>query len=273
MLPQQELINRLRDLCQTDERIVAATLYGSFAMGEADKNSDIECVLFIDSSALPSFDKRGWIDQIAPTLAFFKDDFGHYTAIFDSLIRGEFHFDPAESIPNAATWQGNAWFPSAEHAVVIDRTGALHTAMQPLFGPPPERDNAETVERFIYNFANIVLFGLNTLERGELARTLELLGGLHRLLLWMARLVEGSIAHWPTPSRNIEAEISGQAYKRLAECTARLDRGDLARAYRATWTWGSEMIRALAARHQIAVPETLFARITQTYFPDGDSAH
>jgi lincosamide nucleotidyltransferase B/F len=274
MLSQVQFINKLHDLCQQDQRIVAAMLYGSFAMGEGDAYSDVECVLFIDKDALTTFDKQGWVEQLAPTLAFFADDFGHYTAIFDTLLRGEFHFDPAESIATVSTWKGNAWFPSAEQAILIDRTGALRKAMQPLIGAPPERDNAATVERFIFNFANLVLFGINTLGRGELARSLDLLSLLHRYLLWMARLVERSTAHWPTPSRKLEAELSTLSYQRFAECTARLDRADLERAYRATAKWGGYLSWQLGTRHNLHLPHELLMRINEitSYFNDSDSA-
>ena len=272
MLPQVQLIDKLHELCQQDQRIIAATLYGSFAMGEGDAYSDVECVLFIEKDALPTFDKQGWVEQLAPTLAFFADDFGHYTAIFDTLLRGEFHFDPAENIATVSTWQGNAWFPSAEQAILLDRTGALHKAIQPLIGPPPERDNAAIVERFIFNFANLVLFGINTLGRGELARSLDLLSLLHRYLLWMARLIERSTAHWPTPSRKLEVELSALSYQRFADCTARLDRADLERAYRATAKWGGYLSWQLGTRHSLHLPHELLMRITDITAHFGDSA-
>ena len=266
MLPQMAMIQRLRALCQTDERVVAATLYGSFTVGEADQYSDIECVLFFDAAAVGRVDKQAWVNQIAPTLLFFADDFGHYTAIFDNLVRGEFHFDSVEDLQLVATWQGSAWFPSAESAILVDRTGQLTTAMQPLVGSPPERDTPETVSRLVPNYINLVLFGTNTLRRGELARSLEILGLVHRSLLWMARLVEHTTDHWPTPSKKLEQDLSPERYARLAACTAALDAAALNRAYRAAWLWGQELAAELCARHWLDYPAALCHQIsTQSY--------
>src|SRR5205823_2743591 len=177
-----------------------------------------ECVLYFEQGSFPTINRREWVEQIAPVLLFFADDFGHFTAIFDNLIRGEFHFESIEGISKISTWKGNTWIPSAEAAILVDRTGTLSAALQPLIGPPPERDTPDTAERLISNFLNLIVFGLNTLDRGELARSLELLSLLHRYLLWMARLVEGTTIHWPTPSRGLEKDLSAASYQRFVTC-------------------------------------------------------
>ena len=95
---------------RADESVLAAMLYGSFATGEADAYFDVECALFFDTSVFPSINKREWVEQIAPVLLFFADDFGHFTAIFDNFIRAEFHFDAADKIADVSAWKRNAWF-------------------------------------------------------------------------------------------------------------------------------------------------------------------
>jgi len=40
MLQQETLIERVRKLCLQDERVVAALMYGSFALGQGDRFSD-----------------------------------------------------------------------------------------------------------------------------------------------------------------------------------------------------------------------------------------
>ena len=42
MLPQEAMIERVRELCEQDGRVVAALMYGSFALGQGDRFSDIE---------------------------------------------------------------------------------------------------------------------------------------------------------------------------------------------------------------------------------------
>ena len=94
---QEAMIARLRNLCLQDEHVVAALLYGSFTRGEGDALSDIEAALFFVDDALRTLNQQAWVQQIAPVALYFDDDFGHHTAIFTNLIRGEFHFEPASA--------------------------------------------------------------------------------------------------------------------------------------------------------------------------------
>jgi lincosamide nucleotidyltransferase len=73
MLIQQAMIERLRHICQQDQRLVAAMLYGSFTYGEGDQYSDIDCSLFFQDDALAEVDQIAWISQIAPVELYFFD--------------------------------------------------------------------------------------------------------------------------------------------------------------------------------------------------------
>jgi len=242
---------------------MAALMYGSFTRDEGDQFSDIEFALFFADEQLSKLDPKAWVAQIAPLALYFVDDLGHQTAIFTNLICGEFHFKPASSISVVATWRGNAWFPSLAATVLVDRTGELAQHLQLLIGAPPERDTPETVQSLTNNFVNWILFGSNVLARGELARALEILGIIHRYLLWMVRLIEETTQHWPTPSKNVEQDISAASYARYQQCTATLDQVMLAQAYGMSWTWGQEMIEALAQRHQLALPAVLLRQLAE----------
>lgn len=261
LLPQQTMIARARAACQADKRVVAALMYGSFTRGEGDEHSDVEFALFIEDKALPELDQRAWVAQIAPVLAYFSDAHGHSTAHFAGLVRGEFHFKPASAIAWVATWRGNAWFPSLEAALLVDRTGELSQVLASLVGPAPERDTPEEVQRLGLWLIDGIIFGTSVLARGELARALELLGGLHRNLLQMARLVEGPTEHWPTPSRGLEREIAPATYARYQACTAPCERAALTRAYTEAWRWGRELLEALYRRHDLPLPDELLQAV------------
>jgi len=265
MILQQQMIERTRSLCQQDSRIVAALQYGSFSIGEADEFSDIEFAFFFADDTLPTLDQATWVAQIAPVALYFHDDVGHHTAIFTNLIRGEFHFEAASAIPTVAQWRGNAWFPSYESAILLDRTGALAGALKELIGPPPVRDTPTIAMQRMINFANWMVFGRNVFARGELARALDILSLAHRNVLWLARLVEQTTDHWPTPSKGLERDLSAQAYQRYQACTAPLERERLGLAYIATWGWGCELSAILATRHTLILPAQLFEHITQEF--------
>jgi len=261
MLAQEAMIERVRQLCQQDERLVCALQYGSFARLEGDVYSDIEFALFFEDDALAALDQQAWVSQIAPVELYFADDFGHHTAIFGNLIRGEFHFNACSAMHELEKWRGYDWFPSTAATLLLDRTGELAQRLQPLIGPPPPRDTPEEVRRLTANIINIVLFGTTVLIRGEQARALDLLNSVQRYLLFLVRLQEQSIDHWPTPSRNVEHEISAAAYARFRSCTATLHPEALWTGYTAAWTWAKELMQALADRHNLKLPKTLIMRI------------
>jgi lincosamide nucleotidyltransferase len=262
------MLQRLRDICQADQRLIAALLYGSFTTGEADAYSDIECVLFFAEDALATIDRQQWVNQITRTLLFFADDFGHYTALFENLVRGEFHFNSIKDVGVIPTWKGNAWFPSVEATLLLDRTGEVAKALQPLIGAAPERDTSETLHHIVPNFVNLVVFGMNVLSRGELARALEVLGLVHRSLLWMVRMVEQNTIHWPTPSKGLEKDLSAGSYAQFVRCTSALDEVGLRRAYRMSWVWGQELIHVLSERHRTVFPSSLLEVVTAQFFSE-----
>jgi predicted nucleotidyltransferase len=60
MLPQEVMIEKARELCDRDEPVVSALMYGSFAIGEGDRFSDIEFYLFfVDEPPKACRRKRG----------------------------------------------------------------------------------------------------------------------------------------------------------------------------------------------------------------------
>lgn len=261
MLPQETMIARLRQLCQEDERLIAGMLYGSFSQGEGDAYSDIECLLFFQDEALETLDPRAWVGRIAPLALYFTNEFGVQTAIFENLIRGEFHFDPASEMEIVETWVGQVSFPSLKATLLVDRTGELSRRLQAVIGPPPRHDSFVQVLGVIHRYVNWLVFGATVLARGELARALELLGMVQRHLLQMARFVEGCTAHWHIPSRLLEQDLSPIAYARYTSCTAALEEGQLWCAYRNAWGWGRELLRELAATDEDKIPPFLMEQL------------
>ena len=263
---QRAMIERVRHLCRLDERLAAAMMYGSFAQGEGDEFSDIEFILFFYDEVLGEVDQEEWVARIAPVELYFVNEYGNGTAIFESLIRGEFHFDRASDIEGIdESWKETDWFPSLEAALVVDRTGELTRRLQGIVGPTPARNTPEQI-LFLRNcFVNWFLFGTNLLARGELARALDLLGIVQDQLLRMIRVSEGSTEHWVNPSKLLERDISEASYARYVACTANLDRGALWSAYLAVWTWGKDLMAALAEDQGVALPTTLLDRIDRHF--------
>ena len=260
---QEKMIERVRELCVQDARIEGAFMFGSFATGEGDRFSDIEFILFFKDESFPNIDQEHWVAQIETLELYFADDYGHHTAIFTNLVRGEFHFEPASRIPIIETWQGYAWFPSLESTIIVDRTGAIERYLRPFVGNPPDRNTTTEVMSVAANFINLVLFGINVLARGEFARAWALLSDSHSNLLKLVRLAEGTTEHWPTPSKGLEKDISVGAYGRYRSCTADLDQARLWHAYRETWKWGCELMKRAARNDNISLPTTIIEELTK----------
>lgn len=258
---QKEMIENFRERCHQDIRIASALMFGSFATGEGDPFSDIEFAVFIRDDSFDGFDQRSWLDAVSPVAAYFLDDFGHHTALFENGVRGEFHFMRASEQSVVAGWQGYGWFPTLEAAVLLDREGELSQYAWLLVGGPPKREGAELINGLVLNLINLMLFGANLLNRGEYARAWALLGRAHENLLKLVRLYEGKTDHWSTPSRALETDLSDAAYHRYLSCTASAERAPLCSAYRESWRWGIELIEAVARPLNIQCPQTVMAQV------------
>jgi lincosamide nucleotidyltransferase B/F len=262
MLQQEVMIEKVCELCERDERLVAALMYGSFALGQGDRFSDIEFYLFVADEALESLDEEAWVSQIAPLELYYVNEFGNGTAIFENLVRGEFHFEGASNMELVDSWE-TAWFPTLESAVLVDKSGELSRRVSKLVRLPPEMGTPERALFLCHSLMNWTLMGTNVLKRGEYARAEAFLTLVHGHLLRAMRLVEGNSANWLSPSRRLEEEVSAASYERFRACTAALDANQLVRAYTSTWEWSKELMDELATQHAFTLPETLLTKLNQ----------
>src|ERR671921_2436320 len=234
MLPQEDMIERVRALCARDDRVVPALTYGSFAIGEGDRFSDIEFYLFFDDEASEGLRDEAWVGQIAPLELYYLNEFGNGTAIFENLVRGEFHFEAASNVGLVDAWE-NAWFHLLESAVLVDKNGQLSGRVGRLVRPPPDLDIPERALFLCRSLMNWTLMGANLLGRGEYAHAEAFLTLVHGRLLQAMRLVEGKSANWLSPTRRLEPRCLGPtSYERYKGCTAALEAEQLAQAYAST---------------------------------------
>lgn len=260
MLDQDRMIERVRGLCRRDDRLEAALMYGSFARGEGDDRSDIEFYLFVRDEQLPGLDRRGWVEQLAPVALCYSNEFGSFTVIFDNLVRGEFHFEPASTVGDVRNWDFE-WLPQLASAVLLDRKGDLRASLD---APRAlDRDTVQEAAFLTSSLANWMLMGANVLARGEHARARSLLGFSHSYLIKAVRLLEGNTAHWDNELRSLERELSETSYRRLVACSPRLDPAELGVAFGRTWEWSREVVAELAARHGLDPQRELLEAVSR----------
>jgi hypothetical protein len=156
---QAWLIERATEVAQSDERILAAWLAGSFATGTADAYSDIDLHCAISDDSAPWF-RDHWADlarQISPVVLAspLPGLIGGYAITpgwlhFDIVMHQAGHFDSARA---------GALRP------LFDRTGTLLPA-ETVAGPDPHGEPyfpAEVVDFYFYLLGNLVV----VLGRGE----------------------------------------------------------------------------------------------------------
>jgi lincosamide nucleotidyltransferase len=259
VLIQERLIARVRELCEADERLDAALMYGSFASGEADAHSDVEFWLFFRPEWHGRVDPRSWCARVAPVRHLVRNEFGTDVAFFSGLVRGEFHFASADDIRTVRDWPARG--AAVDRMVVVDRRGALRPAIEAVPERAPVPVSGAEVETLCGRFANWVVLAHQVAGRGEILRAWDALGHAHRHLLWMARLVEGSTAHWLTPSRGAEADLPAPAVAQLRDAIVASRPEDIRKVLRTTWGHGRRYWAELAGRHDLGVPDGLFAEI------------
>ena len=262
-LRQHELIERVRALCAADPGLDAALMYGSFAKDEADEHSDIEFWLFFTEAARKRLDPAAWCARVAPVTHVLLNEFGSHVAFFPGLIRGEFHFATTAHIPAVKLWPERG--APVERMLVLDRSGRL----EPVLRAMPEHADACKPETALVEYCepllNWLVLAWHLVERGELLRAWDALGHTHRHLLWMARLAEESTAHWLTPSRAAERELSPASLAGLTAAASGADEPGLRRALSVAVAEGRRHWEAIVARHGGSVPHVLFDEMTAAF--------
>ncbi|QKW23862.1 hypothetical protein HUT16_36415 [Kitasatospora sp. NA04385] len=257
MLFQEELIGRVREVCEAEPELDAALMYGSFAAGEADEHSDIEFWLFFTGAGRAAVDPHAWCSAIAPLSYGLLNEFGAYVAFFPGLVRGEFHFATVDEIAGVARWPARG--AEVERMLLVDRSGALRPVLEGLparYVPPAERPGI--VAEYCDPFVNWLVLAFHLAARGEELRAWDALGHAQRHLLWMARLAEGSTAHWLTPSRGAERELSARTVAQLRAATSEASAPGLLGALRGALELGRRLWPTIADRHGRAAPTALF---------------
>lgn len=142
---QQAAIARARTVLEADARVRAAWLQGSFARGDADAWSDIDCYAAVANEAFEEFvnEQRDVLEHIAPIVGELRVPLGATRLIAatldtpEGLVRFDFF---AEPVSQAGSPRQMA------PLILFDRDGlATRFAIQPLATPEALRRRVETM--------------------------------------------------------------------------------------------------------------------------------
>ncbi len=255
-----ERVERLRCLAERDPRIEGVLLYGSWTTGEADEHSDIEAYLYVRDAA--DFDGREFVARIAPLRLACVNMFGILAVVFDDLMRGEFHVEPAGAVEEVRSWRGSVHLPDPGAAVLLDRTGRLTEAAGAL-AEPLRPDPAATAQSGADELVVWTLMLTDLLARGEVARAHGLLNTMIApQQLKLLRLLRGSTDHWLTPSRGLERDVPAADLARYRATTGPALPEETRAAARESWAWTRDLVAEAAARWGVTLPADLHEAVT-----------
>lgn len=261
MLFQQELINRVTKSCNKDSSIVSAMMYGSFTKGEGDIYSDVEFYIFIKDGLLEGFDTNEWISNLCATDLIYFNEYGTQVAIFDNLIRGEFHFLPQSKMDVIKDFKSTGVFPNAEKMYIYDSTNQLYALLDYLCGEGPDRKTNENINSSFNGFVNYWIFGVNVLKRGEYARSLEILSHVQKQVLQVIRIKEDSVERWLNSTKNLEYDLKKSSYESYKSITANLEQTNLAKAYYNALVLMENLYLNLSSSYEIDISKKLLAKM------------
>lgn len=218
---QLEMIERVRALADADARIAAVLMYGSFIRDEGDRWSDIEFYLFYKSE----FDHREWVGGVRPVELFFTNEFGTEVAVFDNLVRGEFHFLPVGEIGVIRTWEGHISFRDYRRMQLVDKEGLLGEQLAAVGKETPPFGGPESVRWIAESALNHLLMVRGLIERGEAVHAQTHFQYILKHLLWLIRVDSRAFEHWEGPSKMAEKDLPPAWYRRYVRCVpdARID--------------------------------------------------
>lgn len=164
-MEQHAIIEKVKEIGRSDNNVSAVLMYGSFTRGEGDEFSDVEFYVYLKDRT--DFDSRLWVERIRPVVLFFTNEHGTEVAIFDNMIRGEFHFGTLDDMEMIKTWQGFLSFEHAENMNLLDKDGRLAEVLNAIEIVKPNRYDPANVRWVAESFLNALLWTRNLIIRGE----------------------------------------------------------------------------------------------------------
>ncbi|MBP6663167.1 MAG: aminoglycoside 6-adenylyltransferase [Paludibacter sp.] len=217
-MTQLQMINQTKFIAQQDENVSAIFMYGSFTKNEGDKYSDIEFYIFLKSKE--NFSAEKWVNQIYPVALYFTNEYGSEVAIFENMIRGEFHFLKTDEIGIIKSWEGIVSFSDFDQMNLIDKDGLLSKTLNLIKIKLPDRITNENILWLSQSLLNVLLTTSNLIKRGEFAHAHQSLSNIHKYLLWLIRLANQQTQHWESPTKNLEKDIEKIWYSEYKTTTS-----------------------------------------------------
>ena len=227
---QLQMINETKLIAQQDKNVSAVFMYSSFTKNEGDKYSDIEFYIFLKTKE--NFSAEKWVNQIHPVALYFINEHGSEVAIFENMIRGEFHFLTTDEIKVIKSWEGIVAFSDFDQMNLIDKDGFLTETLNQIKVKFPDRTADENILWLSQSLLNVLLTTNNLIKRGEFAHAHQNLTTAQKYLLWLIRIATNKTQHWESPTKSLERDIDQDWYSEFGLTMSDLHPENVNKAFR-----------------------------------------
>ena len=244
-------IDQVKEVASSDPNIRAAFMYGSFIKGEGDKFSDIEFYLFLEDNK--SFDESSWIKKLGNPLVYFQNEFGTKVAVYDDLIRAEFHFLNIDEIEVIKSWEGLVSFENRDKMIHVDKDGRLKQVLDSIEVLSPVRNSEESVTWLAQSLINSLIHTFSLVNRREWAHAHMSFAFIQKYIVWLLRIDENSFKHWEGPTKSLEKELTSKAYEKYEKVCPALGEGEIVDSFKAAIVIADELFRTLKVDESISL--------------------
>ena len=245
----QVVMHRFVAACQADARIVAATLYGSYARGAADAYSDLDLGLITTDEAYEDFvaGREAFIRLLGEPLLL--EDFDLPNMVFCIFLDGtevelalgrESQFNPHHGGP---------------YRVLLDKTNLLAGAVFPWSHPAPA-EQSETLRRLVSWFWHDLSHFIAAIGRGQLWWAYGQLEELRRYCVNLTRL-QHDFSGAADGYDKVEQALPVEQLSALQATCCPLEPGAMLQAARVIVRFYQELAPLLAQTHGITYPADL----------------
>jgi hypothetical protein len=245
-------MNRFVAACQADERVIAATLYGSHARGEADAYSDLDLGLITTDEAYKAFiaEREAFVQLLGDVL--FLEDFGSPLTVFIMLADGT---EAELSMGREGQFEHLHDDP---YQILLDKNNILAGAVFPRH-EPEQVEQTETLRRLVYWFWHDLSHFMTAMGRGQLWWAYGQLEILRRMCVNLARLHHNfsDVDAASDDYFKLEKAIPIAQLSPLQTTFCPQEPGAMLQAAHVIFRFYQELAPPLARAHGIPYPETL----------------
>lgn len=246
---QQTIIDRFVAACQADERMLAATLYGSYATNAADAYSDLDLALITSDESYGGFieAREAFVRWLGEPLLL--EDFGHpniLLVIFSDGTEVELAFGRESDF--------NHMFSGAYRAL-LDKKRILADAV--FAEPKPQQvEQIETLRRLIYWFWHDLSHFIAAMGRGQLWWAYGQLDELRLMCVNLAHMRHNFFSGWSGYDK-LEQALAVEGLSSLQATFPPMEESAMLKAALVMLEFYREVAPSLAQTHAIPYPVDL----------------